>query len=471
MIGRDWEWKQLENAFSSEKPQVVVLSGRLGVGKSHFVKEFFAQKKCHVIHATGVEKGNMFAQLKSFTKGYSAAFFNSVDLQVPRNWLWGLSMLDLNSERTQGKIVIIFDELQVMATRRSELLEEIARIWKRDWKKSGRVMVVICSSSPSWVQQKLLDPQFNLASYITLHMQLKPFTLEQSQQFLDQRGLDLSKEDMLSLYMTLGGIPRYLQHIEPGLKPQDAIQALFFGEHALLHNELTKVLSIAFEKPAPYKELIDLTAQSAHGLTRSELAQRSVLSTRGGRLSQRLEGLCALGLLEEVLPWGKQRGEFYRVADELSLFLGRWISPSEGRTFPKKYWQDTDQSHEYYDWAAYAFKSVCRNNKDALIKALGIKVAYAFGWWRSPAAKDDVLDLIFDMDKKMLIGLCMYAEKVLTLDKEYASKLICTIELFKKKAQVSKPISLAMITPLGVEKTSASKGLIDQVITLNDLLA
>lgn len=48
-------------------------------------------------------------------------------------------------------------------------------------------------------------------------IQLKPFTLSETEQMLEQKGVEMSRFDIMEGYMAIGGIPYYLNQLKPGL--------------------------------------------------------------------------------------------------------------------------------------------------------------------------------------------------------------------------------------------------------------
>jgi hypothetical protein len=49
------------------------------------------------------------------------------------------------------KIILFFDELPWMATRRSRLLQNLDYYWNQYWSDDGRIKLIICGSSTSWI--------------------------------------------------------------------------------------------------------------------------------------------------------------------------------------------------------------------------------------------------------------------------------------------------------------------------------
>lgn len=260
----------------------------------------------------------------------------------------------------------------------------------------------------------------------------------------------------------------------PVLAPPQNIQAMFFDANAPLRAEFDKLFDSLFDGADAYKELITLIAQKKEGITRAELESAAQLSSDGGRLTQRLDDLARSGFIDEAVPWGKTKGEFYRVVDEFCLFYLHWVASHKNKSFPEGYWLKQSQRPSYYAWTGYAFEAVCMKHKDQIVNALNIGTAIDFGWWRYIARDTSEngaqIDFIIDRsDNAMTLCEIKYTDQPFVIDKGYAAKLSRNIELFKEKANVDKQIFLAVISASGIKETAYSKKIVDGVVSLEDL--
>jgi uncharacterized protein len=58
---------------------------------------------------------------------------------------------------------------------------------------------------------KIIYTRGGLHNRITMTIPLQPFSLRDVQDYLDYQGHHLSKEQVLQIYMVVGGIPHYLK--------------------------------------------------------------------------------------------------------------------------------------------------------------------------------------------------------------------------------------------------------------------
>jgi hypothetical protein len=370
---------------------------------------------------------------------------------------------------------VFLDELPWMATRRSGLLEELDYNWNRNWSKMPNVILVVCGSSASWLIKKIINNKGGLHNRVTRLINLAPFCLDETNEFLKSRNINLNQNHVLSLYMALGGIPYYFKYVERGHSAEQNIQNIFFTKDAPLQNEFNKLFESLFENAEAYIELVKLIAKRKEGVRRAELKVDANLSSGGGRLSKRLQDLKESSFIEENIPLGRTKGEYYKLTDEFCLFYLQWVDSSRQNQFTSDYWINQSQRPAYYAWSGYAFEAVCMKHVDHIIRALDIKTSGQVGAWRFTPRKNlsegAQIDFVIDrIDDAMTLCEIKYTDQEYAIDKQYAKILKNKITVFKEKTGTKKQIFLAMICAHGLKNNSYSHELVDGgVVTLNDL--
>ncbi|MCW5589674.1 MAG: AAA family ATPase [Legionellales bacterium] len=473
IIGRKTEQKILNKLYTSTEAEFLVIYGRRRVGKTTLIRDFFENKKCVLFHATGLQKGNLKAQLTKFSEAISDQFFDGTAIEVPTSWSRAFRILHKQISKATEKVVIFLDELPWMATKKSGLLQEIDYYWNHYWSKSSNIILIVCGSSASWLIKKIIYNKGGLHNRITSQIKLAPFDLSETRAYLQSRKVKLNNRHIVSVYMALGGIPYYLRYVEPGLSAEQNIQKIFFDREAPLKEEFSKLFDSLFENANAYIEIVSLIAKKTQGMSRSEIKSNTLLSSGGGRLSKRLGELCETGFIEEYIPWGKDRGEYYKLIDEFCLFYFHWLHSKQKR-FTQEHWLTQSQRPAYYAWSGYAYEAICMKHSKQIINALNIKTSSAIGSWifkpRKELESGAQIDLIIDRNDSA-ITLCeiKYTEKMFVIDKSYAKTLQHKVEVFREKTKTSKQLFMAMITANGLKSNAYSNRLIDAVVTLDDL--
>jgi len=473
IIGREPEKTLLNKLYASTEAEFVVVFGRRRVGKTYLIREYFKHQKCKFFHTTGLQKGTLKNQLKKFTENLSETFFDGVPLEVPNNWGDALALLHKQMSKSDEKVIVFLDELPWMATRKSGLLQEIDYYWNQYWSMMPNVVFIVCGSSASWLISKIINNKGGLHNRVTHQIHLAPFNLAETREYLKSKAVKLNNHHILSLYMALGGVPYYLRYVEPGLTAEQNIQQIIFSQNAPLKDEFDKLFESLFENADSYVELVKLIANKKEGMSRADIQSMSALSTGGGTLSKRLEDLCQTRFIEEYIPLGRSKGEYYKLIDEYCLFYLHWVEAQKSKKFTKDYWIDQSQRPSYHAWSGYAFEAVCMKHINQIIKILKIPASSSGGWRYIPRKSGESgaqIDLIIER-KDNAVTLCeiKYTDQPFEINKQYAERLKQKIAIFKKKANITKQIFLVMISAAGIQKTIYSEELVAGVVTLDEL--
>lgn len=71
IVGRQYEQKQLQKLFESNKAEFLAVYGRRRVGKTYLIREFFNKKACVLFRTSGIHKGGLSTQLNLCEIKYS----------------------------------------------------------------------------------------------------------------------------------------------------------------------------------------------------------------------------------------------------------------------------------------------------------------------------------------------------------------------------------------------------------------
>lgn len=483
IIGRKQETALLENILTSKDAEFLAVYGRRRVGKTFLIREFFQSKGIYV-EFTGVKDGDKHHQLKIFTEKLSQTFYPTLQLKPPSNWHDALELLSdsLEKQPKSKKIILFFDELPWMATKKSGLLQAIDYYWNTRWSQWKRLKFITCGSAASWMLDHLINAKGGLHNRITQSLLLRPFNLRQTQEFLQSYGINFKPKQIVDLYLVMGGIPHYLKQVKRNHSVIQNIDRICFQQDGLLYQEFSRLYTALFEDPELSMRLVRTIAQYHYGVSKEDLVKK-IGKTSGGTFDKRLEELEISGFIQRFVPYGhKKRNQFFRVIDPYSLFYIFWIEDfSEKRRIASQktsYWATASQTPAWYNWAGYAFENLCYQHIDELLIALNLThIACKIGSWRliaQPRLKEQQgaqIDLLFDRDDDT-ITLCeiKYSQHAFVIDKDYAKNLANKIHVFERHFNSKKQINLVLITASGLKNNIWSEDLVNQVITLEDFI-
>ena len=145
------------------------------------------------------------------------------------SWFDAFNLLknELNSSRKRKKKAIFLDEFPWMSTKNSYFIAAFADFWA--WAVTKKdILVIICGSAGSWMIKNIFKNRGSLYNRVTSRMELSPFTLEEVAQFLKAKQINYNTDAIIKLYMVMGGIPFYLDQLDPSESLDQAIDRLFF---------------------------------------------------------------------------------------------------------------------------------------------------------------------------------------------------------------------------------------------------
>ena len=239
IIGRTQEIKTLTEALNSNQPEFVAVVGRRRVGKTFMIKQTY--KDYIRFELTGLQKSKKHEQLQNFHFAF-LTFFPDYELdKKPTSWLEAFFLLSraLDEEGSSEKKVIFLDEIPWLGTKRSGFIQGLGWLWN-SWAVNRNVVLIICGSAASWMIEKVINDRGGLHNRVTQSIFLYPFSLKETDQFLHLKNIRLSRYQIVQLYMTMGGIPMYLNQLKPGLSAIQNIQAICFDKGGYLKKEFDR---------------------------------------------------------------------------------------------------------------------------------------------------------------------------------------------------------------------------------------
>ncbi len=483
IIGRIGEQKVLQKIFDSRNAEFLAIYGRRRIGKTYLIKRFFQNKSCYYFQITGVKDGSLKDQLYEFTRAVEKTFYESgTALKEPESWMQAFEVLTHSIEKysNKDKVILFFDEIPWLATKRSRFLQALDYFWNTKWSDNKRIRLIVCGSAASWIINNIVNNTGGLHNRITAQIRLDPFSLYETKIFLKYCGISLSDKQILSLYMITGGVPHYLNQVEKGLSASQVVDQLCFTKNGILFKEFNNLIPSLFNEAEIYNELIRVIAKQRYGIERGELLKQVKLAS-GGRFNQRLTELEEAGFIIKFKPYRHlKRGHYYRIIDEYTLFYLNWIEPVADsihhQSKPRGYWEGRSKSPAWKSWSGYAFEAVCYKHIENIRVALHIPVTANFGTWRYSPLKNSKqtgaqIDLLFDRDDG-IVTICeiKYSDSPFEIDKQYAKNLLNKMETFKKQSNIDKQLFIGMITASGLKPTMYSEELIANQATLSDLM-
>ncbi len=312
-IGRERELHALEKLYTSDKFEFAVIYGRRRVGKTALINRFLDAKKA--IYFMGVES-NAKQNLENFSRSiieYSSgieAETSFLSFQAALEYVFKLA--------EKERLVLAIDEYPYVA-RSSKSLASTLQLLIDKYKDSSKLMLILCGSSMSYMEDHVLAYKAPLYGRRTAQMKLLPFDFEETCQYFKR----FSDEDKALIYGIVGGTPQYLLQMNDTLSVEDNIKNTFLNPISFLYEEPINLLKQEVREPAIYTAII--TAIAAGASRMSEISSKVGEDTN--TCSAYIKTLIHLGIVQKETPYSEKasRKSVYSIEDNMFRFWYRFV--------------------------------------------------------------------------------------------------------------------------------------------------
>ena len=328
-MGREKELSSLRLLLEKPMSSLVACRGRRRIGKSTLFMEFARREKLGFISIEGLgpRKGQTNAdQLRNF--GERLAEQTRRKLLIPKTWPEAFRLL---SERIpkRGRQLVLLDEISWMGRHEPDFPGYLKNGWDDELKHHDNLILVVCGSVSSWVRRNMLDSA-TFGGRFSRDIVLKELPLKQCAEFWKEKRTDLASRELLDVLSVTGGVPRYLEEVNPSLSAAENIRLMCFTPDGPLFKDFSAMFGEVFGDTVKAKGDI-LRALADGPLSLSEIAE-AVGVERGGSLGASLDELVEAGFIakDETLnprTWKASRLAHYRLCDNYARFYLKYIEP------------------------------------------------------------------------------------------------------------------------------------------------
>ncbi len=329
-LGREREVETFARLRRKATSSLVVVRGRRRIGKSTFIRHC-AQKLDDFLVFEGLppRDGQTRAdQLEAFAERLAET--TSLPKVTLDSWPQAFKLLS-SVLPTKGWTVLLLDELSWMGTGDADFAGHIKSAWDNQWSQRNRLIVVLCGSVSAWIERNILNST-GFVGRVTHEFLLAPLPLSVCDGFWT--GRQVSTAEKLTVLSVTGGVPRYLEEIDPTRSAEQNIKHLCFERGALLFREFDEIFADIFGRRAStYQRIIKTLVGGARTVT--EISE-ALKQERGGTLTEALGELTQAGFLTEDTGFDPGTGErrrwsYYRLSDNYLRFFLKYVVPKKSR--------------------------------------------------------------------------------------------------------------------------------------------
>lgn len=328
-IGRERELESLLGLCGKRVSSLVTCRGRRRIGKSRLIAEFASRIGARFIHLEGVKPQPGFSnevELHEFARQLSVQVHKTV--KTPESWLEAFVALD-GFLRGKGRTVVLLDEVSWFGHYDKLFAPYIKIAWDNYWKKHDEVIVVICGSVSSWIKEKIIDDGAFYGRR-SLDIVLKELPLDQCVQFWGRRAQRIDPREIVDVLAVTGGVPRYLEEINPSLSAAENIKRLCFTPNGVLRVDFDAMFNdVITNQPTFTGKVLRCLVDGPQ----STVAIAEKLNVeKGGRVSAAIDRLVEAGIVSPDNGKNPETGASvkerrFRLKDNYSRFYLKYIEP------------------------------------------------------------------------------------------------------------------------------------------------
>ncbi|HRC32357.1 MAG TPA: ATP-binding protein [Bacteroidia bacterium] len=472
LIGREKETASIDKLMHSGRAEFLAVYGRRRVGKTFLIRQYL--KNNMVFDFTGTKDGAKEQQLINFFEEYTKRAGNRKKKQVPLTWHEAFGYLASylrQLSKRKIKHVVFIDEMPWIDTPKSEFISALEFLWNQHLSKMDNVLLIACGSASSWIKKKLIKSRGGLYNRVTHRIHLKPFNLFETELFLNNLGIKLSRYQVLEIYMAMGGIPFYLNEISKGKSAAQFIDSTCFVAGGLLHDEYSQLYHSLFKNADNHIHIIEALASRPQGMARTEIASKIKISE--GSLSRAMEELIDCDFVSKYQPLiHKKKTSVYKLTDAYSLFYLKFIKTHKGSG--KGTWEQLYKSSSFQAWSGYAFENIWLVHPSQLRRALGISGVYTIlSSWKftgNDALPGAQIDMIIDRaDNTIHLCEAKFTKENFAITKNYGEQLKLKKTILKQATQTKKTIFTTLLTTYPAMRNKYYLEEIENEITMDKL--
>lgn len=406
-IGRERELATLNKLYKSNKFEFTVIYGRRRVGKTALINQFIEGK--NAIYFMGVES-NAKQNLENFSK--SIIEYNT-GIETETSFLSFQAALEYVFKLSEKeRLILAIDEYPYVA-RSSKSLASTLQLLIDKYKDSSKLMLILCGSSMSYMEDHVLAYKAPLYGRRTAQMKILPFDFDETCHYFK----NFSDEDKALIYGIVGGTPQYLLQMNDELSVEDNIKNTYLNPTSALFEEPENLLKQEVREPALYNAIITAIATGA--------SRMSEISSKVGEdtniCSAYVKNLVSLGIIQKETPYGEKasRKSVYSIEDNMFRFWYRFI-PENNSIIARG---ATDLAYKRIepflsDYMGKVFEDICKQYlwKLLLTGKCPVEFSSLGRWWgNDPVEKSQSeIDILAEQDKNTaLFGECKWTnEKV-----------------------------------------------------------
>jgi len=474
-FGREDVLAQLSALWGKRVSSLVTCRGRRRIGKSTLIERFAEQTGSRFIKIEGKRPRQGMTNEEELRE-FSRQLADQCDTErtVPADWRDAFRRLDSvipNGEKT----VVLLDEVSWLAYYDDSFADDLKIMWDNKLKKHDRLVLVLCGSVSSWIRDNIVDNGAYMGRR-SLDIVIRELPLHECVKFWGAAAERMATKDILDVLSVTGGVPRYLEEIDPTLSAAENIRNLAFRPNGVLRVDFDEMFAdVVTKRPRFAAEVLECLVDgplSTTGIAKKMRVDRSGNITRARR---QLEEAGFVSMDAGINPeTGEEiRDRHYRLRDNYTRFFLKCIRPVERIIDEGSYsFHSLDQLGEWNSIMGLAFENLIVNNYRELLAPLHLDralIVSAAPYRRSASRKAGRKGVQIDLLVQTRLSLCLVEiKRRREIGREIVGEISGKCDRVAKRAGMS--LRTALVYDGELSPSVEADGYIDAIVSARRLL-
>lgn len=390
------------SVLSEKHAHMLVVYGRRRVGKTRLVLEslepmyFFVDKKTSAL---------LLKEFSEIVRVNSSSF-------VPDFSNWDDFIRFLFEYSKDRHLIAVFDEFQNFRAVDPAIFSIFQKYWD-SYSDTSRILLIFVGSYIGLMKKIFIDEKEPLYGRSTAKIDLKPLNYRWVRKICIDMGFK-SEEDIVKIYSTLGGTPRYYQLVESyGLDSYESVlKSLIFGKNALLQDEVRQILINEFGKNyATYFSILEAVSLGKNTLKEISDTTGIPMNSLGKYLNE-LASTFDITERREPLLGGKKMGRYF-IKDHTVRFWFRFVNPNISFLESGRYEIALEKTISYLpSFVGRAFEDIVT---EIAFDNLPFKASGIGRWWNRRGDEIDIV-AVNEQTREILFGEVKWTNKTAGYD-------------------------------------------------------
>ncbi len=372
-FGREEQLRNLEALCEKRVASLVTCRGRRRIGKSTLIAEFARRIGAQFIHLEGMKPRPGYAN-EDELRTFSEQLADQTRRKVRKAANWTEAFVHLDAAIPDAKrVVVLIDEISWFGHYDATFADTLRICWDKYWKRHDKLVVVLCGSVSSWIRDNIVDNGAFMGRR-SLDVVVRELPLRECVKFWGAKAGRTSGREILDVLAVTGGVPRYLEEINPSASAAENIKRLCFTPNGVLRTDFDDMFNDVITNQTGFTAKV-LRYLVNGAKTTSEVAAM-LDAGKGGRISEALDRLVEAGMVSSDSGRNPETGKEakerrYRLKDNYVRFYLRYIEPAKAMIDDGRYSFKTLEALENWDSVmGLQFENLVVNNYGDLIPYL-----------------------------------------------------------------------------------------------------